>query len=322
MDVKIDRDGTIPPRQQVRAALIGLIASGELAEGAPLPSVRDLADRAGLAPMTVMRVYAELKAGGLIEARTGAGTFVAVSRLSRLGASGKAAAIWPAMDVLLGEAAAHGIEVADLLSLVTAQAVVAPPVSRVVVVGLFAEATQSYAARIAAQTGLAVEAIALHDEAPTDAALAARLSDAELILTFAVLHPRLAALVPEADIVSLRFIPAEATRLALAALDPRVRLVAVSRFEDFLPILTMGVRRFASHVQDVASAVLGAPGLDGVIARADVVVMSTGAEGAAASARPGAALIEYLHIPDPGDVDRLIGARLGHRTIEARKEAS
>ncbi|WP_299819663.1 GntR family transcriptional regulator [uncultured Jannaschia sp.] len=322
MDVKIDRDSAIPARQQIRAAIVRQIASGGLGVGMPLPSVRDLADRAGIAPMTVTRAYADLKQAGLIEARTGAGTFVSESALSRLGTTGRAVGIWQIIDDLIAEAAAHGIEVADLLSLVAARDLAAKSEPRIVMVGLFTEATRSYAACVAEQTAISIEPIALWDEAPEDAALTARLADADLILTFATLHDRLAALAPGREVISLRFIPAEQTRLALAALDPMARLVAVSRFEDFLPILTLGVRRFASHVQSVTPRMLDASDLPALLKTADVVVMSSGAESAARAARPGAALIEYLHVPDPGDIGRLVLPRLGFATPDARKEAS
>ena len=175
--------------------------------------------------MTVTRVYADLKASGLIESRAGAGSFVGESALSRLGATG-GGGLWASIDRLVAEAASHGLGTVDLLSLVAA---------RVVMVGLFAEATRSYAARVGARTGLAPESIALLDAVPDEAELARRLAEADLVLTFANLHDRLAGVVADPDrIVTLRFIPAEATPTALAALDPMARLVAVSRFEDFL----------------------------------------------------------------------------------------
>lgn len=321
MDFKIDRDSAISSRQQIRAAIVQQVAVGDLRVGDPLPSVRELADRLGIAPMTVTRVYTDLKSSGLIEARAGAGTFVAQSALSRLGQSGTAAGVWRAIDDLVGDAARRGIGVADLVSLIASrgQAVVVP---RVVMVGLFADATRSYAKRVTAQTGIAVDSIALQDEDPDDDTLRAQLTDRDLILTFANLHERLAALVPDQDILSLRFIPAEGTRLALAALDPMANVVAVSRFADFMPVLTLGVRRFAAHVQAVTSRVMDAPDLGEVLAAADVVVMSTGAESAADAAPDHATLIEYLHVPDPGDIDRLVGSQLGLVTPHPREEAS
>ena len=321
MDVKIDRESSVSARQQIRATIVAQIASGALRAGEPLPSVRDLADRSGLAPMTVTRVYADLKQGGLIEARAGSGTFVAESALTRLGAGGAVAGIWQAIDDLVADATRRGISVGDLLSLVASRNRAAATV-KVVMVGLFIEATRSYAARVAAQTGVPVAAVALLDEDPSDADLAARLAGADLILTFDNLLPRLADLAPRARIVSLRFIPAEATRLALAGLDPLAKVVAVSRFEDFLPVLAAGMRRFAAHVPTVSARVMGAADLPELLAGADVVVMSTGAERAADAAPAGATLIEYRHVPDPGDIDRQVAPLLGLLPPSARKEAS
>ena len=322
MDVKIDRDSSVSARQQIRATIVAQIASGSLRTGEPLPSVRDLADRSGLAPMTVTRVYADLKQGGLIEARAGSGTFVAESALTRLGAGGAAAGIWQAIDDLVADATRRGISVGDLLSLVASRDRAAPATVNVVMVGLFIDATRSYAARVTAQTGVPVAAVALLDEDPSDADLTARLAGADLILTFDNLHPRLAALAPQARIVSLRFIPAEATRLALAGLDPLAKVVAVSRFDDFLPVLTAGVRRFAAHVPTVSARVMGDADLSDLLAGADVVVMSTGAERAADRAPDAATLIEYRHVPDPGDIDRQVAPLLGLLPPSARKEAS
>ena len=322
MDLDIDRSSSVTARQQVRARIVAQIASGALRAGEPLPSVRDLADLAGLAPMTVTRVYADLKQSGLIEARAGSGTFVAQSALTHLGADGEGTGLWQAIDELVADAARRGIAVGDLLSLVASREREVVDTPNVVMVGLFVEATRSYATRVTAQTGVPVASVALLEEALSDAEMTERLSRADLILTFDNLHPRLQALVPDARIVSLRFIPAEETRLALAGLDPLAMVVAVSRFGDFLPVLSAGVRRFAAHVPHVIPRILEDADLDDLLARADVVVMSTGAERAAQAARKGAVLVEYRHVPDPGDIDRLVAPHLGLVPPPARKEAS
>jgi hypothetical protein len=112
-------------------------------------------------------------------------------------------------------------------------------------------------------------------------------------------------------ILSIRFIPSEATRMALASLDPMARVGVVSRFADFLPVLTLGVRRFAAHVRDIVAANLDDPNIATLLADCDVVVLATGADEAARMAKPGAARVEYRHIPDPGDIDRLVMPLLG-----------
>jgi len=61
---------------QLRGLIEFGIALGELPSGVRLPSVRELAERAGIAPMTVATVYRELRQSGLIESKPGAGTYV------------------------------------------------------------------------------------------------------------------------------------------------------------------------------------------------------------------------------------------------------
>jgi DNA-binding transcriptional regulator YhcF (GntR family) len=74
--IAIDASSATPPFEQLRAQLVAQIASGELAGGARLPTVRTFADELGLAPNTVARTYRELEADGFIETRGRNGSFV------------------------------------------------------------------------------------------------------------------------------------------------------------------------------------------------------------------------------------------------------
>ena len=65
-------------------ALRDAIRAGDLAEGAQLPTVRDLAWRLGVTPGTVSRAYQIATQEGLLQATVGRGTFVA-ARSPRLG---------------------------------------------------------------------------------------------------------------------------------------------------------------------------------------------------------------------------------------------
>jgi len=93
----VDPSGPVPPYEQIRAQLAGLIASGALAPGARLPAIRQLAGDLGIAPGTVGRAYRELETGGLVTSRGRHGTRV-VDRLPDLA---------PALDAVdVDEAAA------------------------------------------------------------------------------------------------------------------------------------------------------------------------------------------------------------------------
>ncbi len=52
------------------------IAAGDLAPGAGLPSVRQLASQLRINPATVVQAYRELETEGFVEMKQGAGTFV------------------------------------------------------------------------------------------------------------------------------------------------------------------------------------------------------------------------------------------------------
>lgn len=329
MKFHVDRKRPISIRQQIRGAIEHEISFGGLPIGAPLPSVRELAERAGVAPMTVSKIYAELQAEGLIEARSGAGTFVANSPLAAAVQSGKADVLRGQIDALIDQSWGLGMRPDDLVAMVNARVthrMGAAARKRIAMVGLFVDATASYAERVASQLGVASEVTpytigAMRENAQALDAVRA----ADLVLTFSTLQADVEAMVPGGRVISLRFIPSEATRLGLASLDPMARVAVVSRFAEFQPILTLGVRRFAAHVQDFVVLNMDDPNLPEVLAKADVVVLATGAESVARMAPMGRQIIEYRHIPDPGDIDRLVVPLTGNTKPsddQSRKEAS
>lgn len=69
-----------PISKQITDGIRRQIASGELAIGAQLPSVRGLAQQLTINPNTVAKAYAELTNEGWLDSRQGLGLFVAVPR--------------------------------------------------------------------------------------------------------------------------------------------------------------------------------------------------------------------------------------------------
>ncbi|MFH1464591.1 MAG: GntR family transcriptional regulator, partial [Pseudomonadota bacterium] len=73
----LDPSSPVPLWAQLAEGLRSSIASGQIAPGEPIPSVRDLARQLGVNPATVARACKELADDGLIETRRGAGSVVA-----------------------------------------------------------------------------------------------------------------------------------------------------------------------------------------------------------------------------------------------------
>jgi DNA-binding GntR family transcriptional regulator len=72
----ISRDSATPPWQQLADLLRGQITNGKLAPGDRLPSIAALSQEHDLALVTVRKAIVRLQREGLVESRTGWGTFV------------------------------------------------------------------------------------------------------------------------------------------------------------------------------------------------------------------------------------------------------
>ena len=84
LSIQINRDAQQPVSTQLCIALRDMILTGGFLAGERLPASRTLARDLGLSRTTVIEVFDRLVAEGLLESRTGAGTFVsAVLNVSR-----------------------------------------------------------------------------------------------------------------------------------------------------------------------------------------------------------------------------------------------
>lgn len=77
LDLHVNRDGDVPVGTQLAWQVQALIASGQLQQGEQLPSVRKLAEVAGVNVNTVRSVYERLEGEGFIVTEHGRGSFVA-----------------------------------------------------------------------------------------------------------------------------------------------------------------------------------------------------------------------------------------------------
>ena len=76
MLLKLDMSSRVPIYMQIRNQIVLGIASGELAPGEKLPTIRALAEQSGVNMMTVSKAYALLREEGYIRADRRGGTTV------------------------------------------------------------------------------------------------------------------------------------------------------------------------------------------------------------------------------------------------------
>jgi GntR family transcriptional regulator len=101
---------------QLKERTVAMILDGTLAEGEPLPSVRNVASEFQLNPITVSKSYQALVEEGLVEKRRGLGMFVCEGARRKLIASERAKFLneeWPAM---LARIEQLGLSIEDLTS--------------------------------------------------------------------------------------------------------------------------------------------------------------------------------------------------------------
>src|SRR2546430_9544247 len=77
LEFQLNRNGDVPLSTQLAWQTQALITSGRLGPGEQLPSVRRLAEVAGVNVNTVRSVYERLEGEGFVVSRHGRGTFVA-----------------------------------------------------------------------------------------------------------------------------------------------------------------------------------------------------------------------------------------------------
>ena len=73
---QIDPHSGLPVYRQMMDQVKYYVASGTLASGDQLPSIRELAQSLSVNPTTVVKAYSELEHAGVIEMRHGKGAFV------------------------------------------------------------------------------------------------------------------------------------------------------------------------------------------------------------------------------------------------------
>lgn len=111
----IDADDRTPLHAQLERGIRAAIASGRLAVGDQLPTVRQLAVELKVNANTVAKVYAYLERAGILETRRGVGTFIAARTASAREDSLRRTELNRLVDRFLADLTHHGFGVDDAL---------------------------------------------------------------------------------------------------------------------------------------------------------------------------------------------------------------
>jgi GntR family transcriptional regulator len=79
----LDLRSGVPVYRQLIDQVTGAMATGTLAAGDQLPTVRQVAVDLSINPNTVMRAYRELEIRGVLETQQGTGTFIGHKKVKR-----------------------------------------------------------------------------------------------------------------------------------------------------------------------------------------------------------------------------------------------
>jgi len=327
-DFSIDRSLPVSVVAQLRGRIEYGIAFGDIPPGAQLPSVRELSARLNVAPVTVAQVYKDLQEKGLLETRVGRGTFVRIDAPRPTRPGHQLLALYELINRLGQTAREIGLstsELAQIISVRLGQNSFHP--LRLLFVGNFKRANDAYTYDIRRylHPGDTIEACTL-DHLRGSQELLERAPAYDAVLTLAYRVAEIRELMGQAvPILTVPFLPAEATRTALAAVSPLQRVGLVSTYPDFLLTFKRSVERYAPHVDISRATILASDDLPELLKGCDVIIYATGAESVLDALLAGTEAFEYRFAPDPRalirDVLPELDALRGPKLAEAKGDA-
>jgi DNA-binding transcriptional regulator YhcF (GntR family) len=310
MQIKIDRDLPVAVAVQVQGQIEYGVTVGDVPLGAQLPSVRELAAHLGVSPVTVSAVYRSLQDKGLIKTVRGRGTFVRTD-ITVSSERKPRSCLDELMTQVIHVADRDGLTRSELIQRFhgfTAQVPSAAAPLQIVFVGVFANVTRAYVADLERHLRPSDTILATtFDEVIKGRPGSDAVQQADLVLTFAHRIAEVKRVVPASTpVATVKLIPSERTRVALAEIDPLSTLVIVSTVPEFLLSFRRAVARYAGHVDSVRAIVWDGDQVSASLGDADIVVYGTGSE-AVLEGLPGhVRAFEYRHVPDPRQVERVL----------------
>jgi GntR family transcriptional regulator len=113
-ELRLDGASGVPVYRQLIDQVLTAIASGKLAAGDQLPTVRQVAVDLAINPNTVMRAYRELEIRGILSTQQGTGTFITEQKV-KAGEAQRRRRLSQMAGELVARAGAEGFNLEELL---------------------------------------------------------------------------------------------------------------------------------------------------------------------------------------------------------------
>ncbi len=112
-ELTLDLKSAVPIYEQIKNAVKFAIIGGLLADGEQLTSVRDLALKTGVNPLTILKAYNQLETDGFLVSRRGSGFFIRANH--EVITAERRQAFHAEVATLLARAGKLGFSLADVL---------------------------------------------------------------------------------------------------------------------------------------------------------------------------------------------------------------
>lgn len=307
---KIDRDLPVSVAVQLQGQIEYGVTIGDVPLGSQLPSVRELATQLGISPVTISTAYRALQDKGLIDTTPGRGTFVRTditTPIERRSLSQLDELMTKAIHLADREQVSRS-ELIQRFHSLSSKLPLTSETLTIVFVGVYADVTRAYTFELERYLAPSDSIIATtFNELTTDRKSKDAIQEADLVLTFAHRMKDLKNIVPEATpVATVKLIPSERTRIALAGIHPRSTVAIVSKIPEFLPSFRQMVARYAGHVQSVRAIAWSDTQASNIWNDIDVVVYGSGSEEVLSVLPNRIRAFEYRHTPDPKHTELIL----------------
>ena len=113
-ELRLDGSSGVPVYRQLIDQVLTAMASGKLAAGDQLPTVRQVAVDLAINPNTVMRAYRELEIRGILSTQQGTGTFITEQKV-KAGEAQRRRRVAQMAGELVARAGAEGFTIEEVL---------------------------------------------------------------------------------------------------------------------------------------------------------------------------------------------------------------